>query len=475
MTQFRFGRVLTVVAALLVASPLFGDSPARIVRLSDVQGDAQIDRRTGDGFESALQNLPVTEGTRLSTKDSGRVEIEFEDGSTVRLAPNTSVEFTHLSLRDSGGKNTELDLTEGTAYFNIDLGKRDDFVITLGHRTINLERSARFRATLDQSRALVAVRHGQVDILSAGLEPLTVSKNRTATFDLFNADSYDVARNYEDGPYEDWNAELDQYHEKNFNRAHSDSPYAYGFSDLNYYGSYISDPGLGSCWRPYFASYGWDPYADGTWVWYPTFGYTWVSAYPWGWAPYRYGSWNYLQSSGWCWQPGGWNAWTPVPRFVNIPVGWKPPVVPSGGRGRVPRLRGNPVEGGPATRFGDPTRRVVREGPDGRILRPEAGEAGLGVPRGRVNLGKLVSPPERGAYGDDGRGSRGPVRSNDGEAAKRGSQSGSSQPGNSGNAPRSAPPAPAPRMTPPAPAPRMAPPAPAPRSAPVPRGGHGGF
>src|SRR5258706_7263585 len=138
MTHIGVGRVLAGFAVMLLAAPLLADSQARIVRLSNVQGNVQIDRRTGDGFEAALENLPVLQGMRIATKDDGRVEIEFEDGGTVRLTPNTSVEFTRLSLRDSGGQNTELEVSEGTAYFNIDLGKRDDFVVDLGDRSIKL-------------------------------------------------------------------------------------------------------------------------------------------------------------------------------------------------------------------------------------------------------------------------------------------------------------------------------------------------
>ena len=214
MTRSDIRRLLLVSAASLLATPVFADSLARIVRLSDVQGNVQIDRRTGDGFESALQNLPVTEGTRIAAKDGGRVEIEFEDGSTLRLAPNSSVEFIRLSLRDSGGKNTELDLSEGTAYFNIDLGKRDDFVVTLGRRTLNLQRSARFRATVDRSQALISVRHGEVEVLESNAEPIAISKNKTGTFDLTDPDRYNVAGGYEESPYEDWNDELDQYHSR---------------------------------------------------------------------------------------------------------------------------------------------------------------------------------------------------------------------------------------------------------------------
>ncbi len=461
MTHIGVGRVLAGFAVMLLAAPLFADSQARIVRLSDVQGNVQIDRRTGEGFESALENLPVLQGTRIATKDDGRVEIEFEDGSTVRLTPNTSVEFTRLSLHDSGGKNTELEVSEGTAYFNIDLGKRDDFVVNLGHRSINLERSARFRATVDQSQAHVAVSRGEVELLAPGSDTVLVSKSRTASFDLFNQDNYSVAHGYDDGPYEDWNDDLENYHARNFKRARNEVPYAYGFSDLNYYGSYINDPGLGSCWRPYFAGYAWDPFADGTWVWYPGFGYTWVSSYPWGWAPYRYGSWNFVQASGWCWQSGTWNQWASVPRLGHVPVGWRPPVPPTGGHGRVPRIHA--VEGGGlGSRFGDPTRRVVREGADGGIILPNQGvrgEAGLGVARGRVSLSTLAKPPEPGPHGfvDDRR---------DGGGRRVGSTGAPV----SGGSPQSRPSAP--RV---APAPRMAP-SPPPRSpSPAPRGGGKGL
>lgn len=461
MARFGIAPLLAGFAAMVFAAPLFADSQARIVRLSNIQGNVQIDRRTGDGFEAALENLPVLQGNRISTKEDGRAEIEFEDGSTIRLAPGTSIEFTRLSLHDSGGKNTELEVSQGTAYFNINPGKRDDFVVDVGHRSINLDHAARFRAVVDQSQAHIAVSHGQVELSAPGSDTISVSKGRTASFDLFDQDNYSLAHNYADGPYDSWNDDLDEYHAHNFRHTTDEMPYGYGFSDLNYYGSYISDPGFGSCWRPYFAGYGWDPFADGTWVWYPGFGYTWVSAYPWGWAPYRYGSWNFAQSAGWCWQPGLWAQWVPVPRFGRPPLGWKPPVPPTGGHGRVPRIHDGPVAGGPVPRFGDPTRRILREGADGGIVvanQGSRGQAGLGVPRGRLNLSDLAAPPTPGSRGfiDDQRdgGSR---RIGGTSAPVSGSQGRSS---GATSAPR---PAPAPQMSAP----------PAPRPAPVPRGGKG--
>ena len=93
----RFSFILLATACSLVALPAMADSQARIVRLSDVQGSVQINKNTGLGFEKAFVNLPITEGAQLRTGSTGRAEIEFEDGSSIRLAPNTSVDFTKPS------------------------------------------------------------------------------------------------------------------------------------------------------------------------------------------------------------------------------------------------------------------------------------------------------------------------------------------------------------------------------------------
>src|SRR5580698_1882710 len=101
----RFGMVLlTAAGCTVLALPALADSQARIVRLSDVQGSVQIDKNTGLGFENAFLNLPITQGTQLRTGERGRAEIEFEDGSSMRVAPNTSIDFSTLGLSDSGSR-----------------------------------------------------------------------------------------------------------------------------------------------------------------------------------------------------------------------------------------------------------------------------------------------------------------------------------------------------------------------------------
>src|SRR5579859_1310560 len=68
----------------------------RIVRLSFVEGDVQY-QRPGGKWEDAKLNLPIKQGFRLKTTD-GYAEVEFEQGLAMRIANNSSIEFTELSL-----------------------------------------------------------------------------------------------------------------------------------------------------------------------------------------------------------------------------------------------------------------------------------------------------------------------------------------------------------------------------------------
>src|SRR5882672_12707886 len=99
MGTFSFTRL--VIVSLLLSTFCFADSQVRIVRLSSVDGDVQIDRNAGQGWEKAFLNLPITQGVKLQTGSDGRTEVEFEDGTVARLAPGTAVEFSQLALRDS--------------------------------------------------------------------------------------------------------------------------------------------------------------------------------------------------------------------------------------------------------------------------------------------------------------------------------------------------------------------------------------
>jgi len=366
----RFSMVLlTASACVLIALPALAGSQARIVRLSDVQGSVQIDKNTGLGFENAFLNLPVTQGTQVKTRDRGRAEIEFEDGSTMRLTPNTTVEFSTLGVDDSGKRISVINLVEGMAYVNW-LGK-DDFSLNFSKEKLALDRAAHFRIEASPTVAHLAVFKGEADV-EGPAGKVVVEKKRTATFDTSD-DKYTVADKISEAPLDSWDREASTYHEQY--AKNNSSPYGYGVSDLNYYGAYSNVPGYGMMWQPFFTGVGWDPFMDGAWSFYHGMGYMFASAYPWGWMPYRYGNWMMVPGMGWMWQPGGYGNWLTVPRFAGtLPANFHPLVAPAEGTGKTIAVgRGGATSAARAS-----------------FLTVRSGSAGMGIARGSLeNLKNL--------------------------------------------------------------------------------------
>jgi FecR protein len=370
MSHLSLRSIWITVAIFLLASVLaFSDSQVRAVRLSYVEGGVQITRGSAQEFDKAMVNLPITQGTQLRTMQDGRAEVEFEDGSTLRLAPNTLVEFPQLVLRESGGKASSVEVNKGMVYLDFSGEKQDEFAVQFGKEKIALARSAHFRIGVTDDAASVAVLKGDIQVEGpSGV--LQVKKNQTGTFDFANNGHAMLAKNIEEEPLDSWDKQQTDYHVRYASNSYqSYSPYAYGTADLSYYGNFFNAPGYGMMWQPYLVGAGWDPFMDGAWAFYPGWGFGWVSAYPWGWTPYHYGTWMFLPGYGWAWQPGGtWTGWYIHPRVLNPPRGFVAPQAPTTGNRTLIVNRGT----GLTTVSGNKV--VIRNN-----------SAGLGVPRGQVN------------------------------------------------------------------------------------------
>lgn len=372
MSTCKLGKILAILAALvsvLLVVSAAAESKARIVRLSDVQGTVKIDRGAGQGFEKAFLNLPLVEGSRLKTGSDGRAEVEFEDGSALRLAQDSQVEFPRLALGENGEKLTSVKLISGLMYVNAHGSKGDQIQVNVGRESVNVADAAHFRVDFEDTVATLAVFKGRL----SGTGPsgqFEIAEKHSATFDLANNDKFVVAKNYEQDPNDAWDKQQSEYHDRyaKNNTYNVSSPYGYGLSDLNYYGNFMMVPGYGWGWQPYLVDAGWNPFMNGAWAWYPGAGYMWVSGYPWGWMPYYYGNWAYAGGYGWFWQPGYWNTWAPVPTVVNPPVRTPVPKPPVRGTGIV--MVGQGLTANPAKPV---SRLAIRQG-----------SAGFGVPRGAV-------------------------------------------------------------------------------------------
>jgi hypothetical protein len=353
MKSTYISKAMTLLALLLVpalhaqsndATPATpGVSKVRIVRLSQIRGAVQIDRSDGRGYERGIANLPIVEKNQLRTGE-GIAEVEFEDNSSLRLAPNSQVEFSRLERSASGATLSSIHLIEGTAYISLvkpqdSKAAANQFTLQFGDRSINLDSATHVRLALEGPKAKLAVLDGSVHVDEAN-GPMSIPKKRTGIFELSNDSEPMVAKDVEANPFDTWDHQAASYHTGAAAFSAYNSPYAYGLRDMSYYGNFTNAAGCGGpMWRPYFASAAWSPYSNGTWAYYQGTGYSWVSPYPWAWTPYHSGSWAYCNDVGWGWMPGngGWYG-------VNNVAALTPIQRTSTGTGRIqpPHLPGHP-------------------------------------------------------------------------------------------------------------------------------------
>jgi hypothetical protein len=409
-------RVVTALASLLLMTltiPAFA-SP-RIVRLSYLAGDVRIDRNKAAGVEQAILNMPVVEGTRIySVGDDARVEIEFENGSTMRLVGNGEIAFRQLGSIDNGNKQSVVEMVHGLAYFDVKNHDGDDFRVMLRDRDVTVRKSSHFRIDLEDPETTVAVFHGELE-LEGQAERVSVKKNETLSLESDDHSRYFLAKKITTLEGDSFDLERANYiasHAQSnvyeYAGVSYGSPYSYGLSDLAYYGSYSYYPGYGYLWRPAGFGIGWDPFAFGVWSYYSGPGWVFVSPYAWGWTPYRYGRWVNVPGRGWCWGPYGRigsRGWYSVPvvygsypgRHINpghgpIPVPWVRPPHETGGRSIS--IGGGGLNGRPEG-FDRGIRQNPAFGPNGR---PDGrgGRTGGPIPVPGVALNGTSSPSNGG-------------------------------------------------------------------------------
>jgi hypothetical protein len=368
------------------ASPDAGPAPrtgVRIVRLSEVVGVVQMDRGNAQAFEPAFANLPIIQGAKLRTEE-GTAEVEFEDGSSLRLTPHTLVEFPTLAAHSDGTRLSTVRVAQGSVYASLMKGKPSSLTLAFPERnktdqTLALGPSAHIVLTVSPGTPRLDVLDGTVQA-TRGATTQLVTRKKALVFDPASETPTLVSSKREEGPLDAWDKRSVDYHKSVANRSQfSNSSYQYGMADLNYYGSFLG----GSCsgmWRPYLVSSNWSPYGVGVWAMYPGAGYSWVSPYPWGWAPYHSGSWGFCPGTGWAWSPGNqWNGLQNVPMALNssgrLPLGGQPqpirpphPPSPSGNKSLMVVSQQPVVASG------------ANEKSDKFLFRADS--AGLGVPRG---------------------------------------------------------------------------------------------
>ena len=332
------------------------DPTARAARLSNVDGQVQLSQRNQILADHAVQNTPLFEGSELKTADDGRAEIQFDDGSIVRISPNSSVKVSVLRQQGGAG-DAEVQLESGLGYFELQGDTASGHIrARFGDSVVTATGFTVLRINLDTALGEVAVFSGNAHLERANALALDLRGGESVGLSGADPSRYNLSQTIEPDSWDAWNSDRDQLltsQEAAKTAAttsinNSNNP---AWSDLDANGNWYDVPGQGYVWSPYAATNaGWDPYGCGNWVWTPRFGYIWVSCESWGYMPYASGNWNYYDGFGWGWYPGYGNPWWCGGGWgFNVgttPVRYQPPHRPRGIPIRPPGGGGSPIRGG---------------------------------------------------------------------------------------------------------------------------------
>lgn len=320
------GWVRTVGVAVLLhgAVPAYAqqvEPPARVARVSRVEGTVSFHAADAAQWAPAAVNLPLTTGSALWTEPGAQAEAEFP-GARLVMDGGSELDITRLDAH-----RAVVTVPQGTVYVAVRLlPAGDTLAVETPRGTVALLGIGRYEIVAgDQVRpTAVTVVEGSADLAAAGLL-VRVGLNQTATV-AGDGGAVPFAANLAPAaPDAFLTAALAA------ERAVSPRPAAAsalvaapafvaamtGGEALDDVGTWDSVPDYGAVWFPPFVD-GFVPYRNGRWAWLAPFGWTWVDAAPWGFAPFHYGRWAQVR------ERWGW-----IPRPLGAGVGFQPGYAPA--------------------------------------------------------------------------------------------------------------------------------------------------
>jgi hypothetical protein len=310
--------VMTAVIILATRTYSAEDRYMRLTRISYIQGNVSCQRSPETDWSAASVNMPLEPGDRIYTGPNGRIEIEFEDDSVLRLAENTDVEF--LSLDD---ERVQLRMLVGIA--SLAVSSNSDFEINTPAAAFNIVRKGMYRFEIDENGVSDAiVRAGKLEAANNYFSH-SVDARQRIRIRLGTDGNREIMAYDQRDAWDEWTDRRVLDRRAYASRQYLPDTVYMGAAELDRYGRWIYVGEYGWAWTPNSAGAYWSPYSVGRWCYRPLFGWTWVSYEPWGWLPYHYGRWQRHASYGWCWLPGegfAFNFWSPGLVAFYQGAGW---------------------------------------------------------------------------------------------------------------------------------------------------------
>ena len=311
--------IFSVAVLALVLPVVATESESIYGHVSFVEDQATIIRLDG-GKDNAVLNLPLVPGDTIVTGSNGRCELQFDNGTVIRLDKNTSLRITTVQAPtlSSRSKVTTLHLLQGQLYTLPQTYGREMFQIITPNAAVKLESrtAATIRFNADLSTSLFSDAGKFAVLYGADGRSLKKLKVKSGQAYVIHADNTmapcSERRNLD---FVAWNEYVDRhFKELHFGISNVPPKLKFGNSALQYwaekwssrFGEWIYDELFGYVWKPAA-----DQFANSA---RPFFHAEYVRINgqlflvpqeSWGWVPAHMGTWVW-QSRGWTWIPGDW-------------------------------------------------------------------------------------------------------------------------------------------------------------------------
>ena len=154
------GWVVVLVCGRLLSAQEAAARP--VARLSHVAGSVQVQQEDAtEAPADAALNMPIVQGERLLTGESGEAEIEFADGSVLRLTPNSAATLEKLTATAGA---TEMQLADGLFYLELRSSDRASYAVYAADESLTPEENASFRVRVSAGQAEIAVLNGSLTV-----------------------------------------------------------------------------------------------------------------------------------------------------------------------------------------------------------------------------------------------------------------------------------------------------------------------
>jgi hypothetical protein len=307
---------LTIFAITFIFTPVDGFASESIYgHISYAEGNPKV-IRADKTQEDAIVNLPVAPGDEIKTGDKSKCELQFDNGTVVRLGTDSRLKVTTVLAQSltSKWKITTLELFEGKLYSVNQAYNKERFQILTPNTAIHLKNNSISTIDLREGETHVFCDRGKFNIMYGGeVKALKTETVRKANGYTVTADHKLVKDNKRDIDFLSWN----QYIDKNYRKLH------YGISKVpkkiyrytkglvywaekwsSLFGEWVYDDLFGYVWKPAdeLFAYRARPFFHAKYTWINNELFL-VPSQPWGWAPAHLGTWVWMKW-GWTWIPG---------------------------------------------------------------------------------------------------------------------------------------------------------------------------